>query len=90
MFTLTQIHLTTCRHWFLLHSVVRTPTDDVAVIFYTTVVSYMVLPLSRKWSLLIGGFAVLVHLIMAPLLSRAQTEYMGQQVKIFFMLVSFS
>ncbi|XP_070200444.1 adenylate cyclase type 2-like [Littorina saxatilis] len=61
-------------------SAVRTPTDDVSVIFYTTVVSYMVLPLSRKWSLLIGGLAVLVHLIMAPLLSRAQTDYMSHQL----------
>ncbi|XP_076449425.1 adenylate cyclase type 2-like isoform X2 [Babylonia areolata] len=61
-------------------SAIRTPSDDVAVTFYTTVVGYMVLPLSRKWSAVIGGLALVAHLVLAPLISRAYTRYMGYQL----------
>ncbi|KAK7498928.1 hypothetical protein BaRGS_00009737 [Batillaria attramentaria] len=61
-------------------SAVRTPTDDVAVVFSTTVVSYMVLPLSRKWSLFVGALAIALHLITTPVLAKARTQHMADQL----------
>lgn len=58
----------------------RTPTEDVAALFFTTVVSYMVLPLSRKWSMVLGGASVVAHLVTAPTLAKAQKDYIAHQV----------
>lgn len=52
----------------------------MAALFFTTVVSYMVLPLSRKWSMVLGGASVVAHLVTAPTLAKAQKDYIAHQV----------
>ncbi|CAG5124789.1 unnamed protein product, partial [Candidula unifasciata] len=64
----------------------RTPTSDVPFLFYTIVVSFMVLPLSRKWLLIVSSITVLLHLVTAATLSDHHYELGLQLVCTFLVL----
>ncbi|RUS80848.1 hypothetical protein EGW08_011367, partial [Elysia chlorotica] len=64
----------------------REPTADVPPLFYCIVVSYMVLPLSRKWTLIYGGSTTLLHVAMAAALSSSTDELGLQMVCTFLVL----
>ncbi|XP_041376073.1 adenylate cyclase type 2-like [Gigantopelta aegis] len=57
----------------------RTTTDDVAVLYYITLISYMVLPISQKWSLLIGGCSLVGQLLLSGLLANRLDENLVPQ-----------
>ncbi|XP_012937063.1 adenylate cyclase isoform X1 [Aplysia californica] len=65
----------------------RTPTSDIPVLFYTVVVSYMVLPLSRKWTLVSGSVVIVFHLLTAGLCSTTHSD-LGLQLFCNFLVLS--
>ncbi|XP_048254952.1 adenylate cyclase type 2-like isoform X2 [Haliotis rufescens] len=61
-------------------SVHRTPADDMPVMFYITLVGYMVLPLSKKWSLAVGSLSLVLELVLSGVLSDRLIQHLPQQL----------
>ncbi|XP_055891517.1 adenylate cyclase type 2-like [Biomphalaria glabrata] len=66
-FTIVAVTTLSIIIYFILGYDERTPTSDVPALFYTVVVSYMVLPLSRKWMVISGTVIILAHLLTTTL-----------------------
>ncbi|XP_046557098.1 LOW QUALITY PROTEIN: adenylate cyclase type 2-like [Haliotis rubra] len=49
----------------------RTHADDMPVMFYITLVGYMVLPLSKKWSFAVGSLSLVLELVLSGLVANA-------------------
>ncbi|GFO02692.1 adenylate cyclase [Plakobranchus ocellatus] len=64
----------------------RHPTDDVPLLFYSIVVSYMVLPLSRKWTLIYGCSTTLLHVALVVAFCHGAPELGPQMVCTFLVL----
>ncbi|XP_033754490.1 adenylate cyclase type 2-like isoform X1 [Pecten maximus] len=66
--------------WLLLLTVIniyynvpgehREPPDDIAVVFYTTLVCHMMLPLSKRWSLCLGILTTLLETTTVGFLTK--------------------
>ncbi|KAH9515762.1 Adenylate cyclase type 2 [Bulinus truncatus] len=61
----------------------RTPTSDIPALFYTVVVSYMVLPLSRKWMVISGAVVTLLHLLTAGPMSKQNEKNSDIPLQLF-------
>ncbi|XP_061197262.1 adenylate cyclase type 2-like [Saccostrea echinata] len=65
----------------------RRPTDDVVVVFYTILVCYTMLPLSKCWSLVLGALTVVLQLMSAGFLAEDKRLLVGQLISNFVILV---
>lgn len=66
----------------------RRPTDDVVVAFYTSLVCYTMLPLSKCWSLVLGALTVILQLTSAGILAE-DSNFLGGQVSFNFFIIHF-
>ena len=66
----------------------RRPTDDVVVAFYTILVCYTMLPLSKCWSLVLGALTVILQLTSAGILAE-DSNFLGGQVSFLFFYHTF-
>ena len=55
-------------------------TDNIAVMFYIIIVCYIMLPLSKRFSLFLGIVTVLIEMITSALLHSAGSQFLVEEV----------